>query len=106
MICLQEEYIEDIYPRYQGDTIRDHIIRGTFPRRVTELSWYEDTDPIYCTCKRCQAEFSIPAKTYARLDYQRGAILCWQCYSARKRQQQARSERHVMRYISGQVNYL
>ena len=103
MIDIVETYIEDIRPRYRGDRIREHIIPGTFPRRVTEIATYEDNDPVSCRCVACRADFTMLAKTYARLAYRQGRMYCWRCYNRRR---DARHERATLEYISGQRPFL
>lgn len=102
------DFEEDIHPRYQGDTIRDHAPAWAFPRHVTQIEYWDENERIDRDCPRCGCSFTIPAKVFARLldAVNHNRLVCWQCYGKRKARSQERQFRETLRYIAGQKPYL
>ena len=65
--------IIDVVPRYPGDTIRQWVIPGTFPKRYWDVEWepepeersdiMSDLEPTIKHCARCKREIK-PRYTY------------------------------------------
>lgn len=106
MIEVSRTFIEDIHPRYKGDNIRDYMLPGTFPRRVTEISWLEDHERLEEKCAECRRWYTVKAGIWARMRAMYGYHCCYACHKRHERYNNQLNERRVLRYISGQVPYL
>lgn len=100
MITIATEIIEDIQPRYQGDTIRDFIIPGTFPRRVTEIQFYEDDERVPEYCPECRRDFTVKARIWARMKAIYGYVPCYACHMRHEHYNNRLHEARVLAYIS------
>jgi hypothetical protein len=100
MIEVVKEYIEDISPCYKGDRIRDHIIPGTFPRRVVEIAFYEDDERIGEFCPECRRDFTVKARIWQRMKAIYGYCCCYACHMRHERHNKKLHEARVLAYIS------
>lgn len=94
-------FIEDIQPRYKGDTIRKHIIPGTFPRHVTEIEYYDEEAEaekgeeilsildlpeimqvwLVVKCYVCHEDFNISFDKFSTLKEKMQQVSCYNCYA-------------------------
>src|SRR5947209_12691161 len=100
MIEVVREYIEDISPRYKGDTVRDHIIPGTFPRRVVEIEFLENDERIEERCAECKRAYTVKAGIWQRMKAQYGYHCCYTCHMRHERHNNRLHEARVLAYIS------
>ncbi len=107
MIEVSRTFLEDIHPRYKGDTIRDFILPGTFPRRVTEIMFLEDDERVDERCAECKRAYTVKARIWARMKAQYGYHCCYTCHMRHERHNNELNQRRVVRYISNhQVPFL